>query len=254
LFWRAVRKGGGRDRRQFAFRTIHPWRSADDFVLGFEHRSEAKRCREALRERFARFGLTLPDGKTRLIECARTACLFETFLRAGKLSLAEQPPRTNNLWLRYAAHRRKRRGEGRPETFDVLGCTHCCTKSRRNGRFRGKRLSSRKRMTRTLASIKDHRRRRMHRPRGEAGRWLRSVVQGWLNDHAVPGNSLRRDPFAQAVRKLWLPSLRRRSRKGRARWTWTRFARLAARSLPRPRILHDTPWVRFHARLQAEAG
>jgi RNA-directed DNA polymerase len=200
-------------------------RYADDFVIGFEHQSEAKRCLEALRERFAKFGLKLHDEKTRLIEFGR-----------------------------YAAYRRRSRGEGRPETFDFLGFTHCCTKSRQNGRFRVKRLSSRKRMKRTLASIKDHLKRRMHRPVGETGRWLRRVVQGWLNYHAVPGNSLRLNQFDKAVRKLWLQSLRRRSQTGRTRWTWTRFTRLAAKYLPRPRILQDTPWVRFHARLKAGAG
>lgn len=200
-------------------------RYADDFVIGFEHEHEAKRCLEELRERFARFGLKLHDEKTRLIEFGR-----------------------------YAVHRRKRRGEGKPETFDFLGFTHVCTKSRQNGRFRVKRLSSRKRMTRTLASIKDHLRRRMHRPVGETGRWLRRVIQGWLNYHAVPGNSMRLNQFDKAVRQLWLHSLCRRSQTGRARWSWPRFARLAARYLPPPRILQDTPWVRFHARLEAGAG
>jgi RNA-directed DNA polymerase len=200
-------------------------RYADDFVIGFEHQSEAKRCLETLRQRFAKFGLKLHDEKTRLIEFGR-----------------------------YAAHRRKSRGEGRPETFDFLGFTHVCTKSRQNGRFRVKRLSNRKRMQRTLASIKDHLRRRMHRPVGETGRWLRRVVQGWLNYHAVPGNSMRLGQFDKAVKKLWLQALRRRSQTGCARWTWTRFARLAARHLPKPRILHDTPWARFHARLKAGAG
>ncbi len=126
--------------------------------------------------------------------------------------------------------------------------------SRRNGRYRVNRLSNRNRMTRTLASIKDHLRRRMHRPVGETGRWLRRVMQGWLNYHAVPGNSLRLDQFANAVRRLWFQSLQRRSQKGRDRWTWTRFTRLIAKYLPRPRILQETPWVRFHARLKAGAG
>jgi RNA-directed DNA polymerase len=200
-------------------------RYADDFVIGFEHQSEAKRCLEALRERFAKFGLKLHDEKTRLIEFGR-----------------------------YAAYRRKRRGEGKPETFDFLGFTHLCTKSRQNGRFRVKRLSNRKRMQRTLASIKDHLRRRMHRPVGETGRWLRRVVQGWQQYHAVPGNSIRLNQFDKAVKKLWLQSLRRRSQTGRTRWTWTRFTRLVEKYLPRPRILQETPWVRFHARLKAGAG
>jgi group II intron reverse transcriptase/maturase len=200
-------------------------RYADDFVIGFQHQSEAEDCLEALRQRFAKFGLTLHEEKTRLIEFGR-----------------------------YAAYRRKSRGEGRPETFDFLGFTHSCGTNRLKGRFRVKRRSIAKRLRRTLASIKEHLRRRRHRPLGDTGRWLRSVVQGWLNYHAVPGNMARLGQFLDEVRKLWLQSLRRRSHKGRARWTWTRFARLAARHLPRPRILHPYPHVRFRARLKAGAG
>ena len=76
-------------------------RYADDFVIGFENHSEAMACLEELRARFAKFGLKLNEGKTRLIEFGR-----------------------------YAIERRKRRGEGRPETFDFLGFTHMCAKTR----------------------------------------------------------------------------------------------------------------------------
>lgn len=199
-------------------------RYADDFVIGFEHEHEAQACLEALRERAAKFGLKLHDEKTRLIEFGR-----------------------------YATYRRQRRGAGKPETFDFLGFTHYCGRNRLNGYFRVQRQSSRKRMQRTLASIQEHLHRRMHRPLGETGRWLRRVVQGWLNYHAVPGNMPRLDQFVGAVRKLWLQALRRRSHKGRDRWTWTRFARLAARYLPPLRILHPYPYARFHARLKARA-
>jgi RNA-directed DNA polymerase len=200
-------------------------RYADDFVIGCEHEHDAHACLEALRQRFARFGLKLHDEKTRLIEFGR-----------------------------YAAHRRRQRGAGKPETIDFLGFTHFCATRHRNGWFIVKRISNRKRMCRTLATLKERLRRRWHRPVGETGRWLRRVVQGWLNYHAIPGNQERLRQFVDEVKRLWLHALRRRSQHGRAAWPWTRFVRLIARYLPHPSILHRNPHARFHARLKAGAG
>ena len=199
-------------------------RYADDFVIGFEHRNEAKACLEALQTRFAKFGLKLHKEKTRLIEFGR-----------------------------FAAERRKRRGERRPETFDFLGFTHLCGKTRKHERFTIQRISIAKRMRATLAALKQKLRRRMHRPLGETARWLASIVRGWLNYHAVPGNSRRLEQFADEVRKLWFQSLRRRSEKGRQRWTWKRMNRLANKHPPRPHISHPHPEQRFLARLKAGA-
>jgi RNA-directed DNA polymerase len=199
-------------------------RYADDFVIGFESHSEAKACLEELRTRFAKFGLKLHEGKTRLIEFGR-----------------------------YAIERRARRGEGRPETFDFLGFTHKCAKTRKHGWFTIHRHSKAKRMRTKLRAIKAELRKRMHRPVGETGRWLRSVVQGWLNYHAVPGNSPRISRFVDEVTRHWLGILRRRSQRGRSRWTWERMQRLARRHVPRPRIVHPYPDQRFRARLEAGA-
>ena len=93
----------------------------------------------------------------------------------------------------------------------------------------------------------------MHIPLGETARWLRRVVQGWLNFHAVPGNSHRIGRFVDEVTRLWLHVIRRRSHRGRSRWTWARMHRLVRRHLPRPRIIHPYPAQRFHARLKAGA-
>jgi group II intron reverse transcriptase/maturase len=199
-------------------------RYADDFVIGFESKHEAKACLEALRQRFAKFGLKLHPEKTRLIEFGR-----------------------------FAIDRRRSRGEGRPETFDFLGFTHVCAQTRRNGWFTIWRYTIAKRMRATLAAIKQKLRLRMHRPMGETARWLRSVVQGWLNYYAVPGNSHRLGQFLDQVRRNWLTTLRRRSQKGQDRWTWARMDRYAAQHLPRKRILHPHPNKRFHARLKARA-
>ena len=199
-------------------------RYADDFVIGFANHSEATACLEELHARFAKFGLKLHEGKTRLIEFGR-----------------------------FAIERRARRGESRPETFDFLGFTHKCAKTNAHGEFTIHRHSVAKRMRATLQAIKVRLRKRMHRPLGETGRWLGSVVRGWLNYHAVPSNSNRIGRFVDEVTRLWLHVLRCRSQRGRHRWTWARMQRLQRRHLPRPRITHPYPDQRFRARLKARA-
>lgn len=203
---------------------VYVIRYADDFVIGFEREDDAHRCLETLRRRLTKFGLMLNDAKTRLIEFGR-----------------------------HAIDRRQARGEKRPETFDFLGFTHKCAKSRKNGWFALHRHSMAIRMRATLAAIKVRLRRRMHRPPDETGRWLGSVLRGWLNYHAVPSNSIRLKRFVAEACRLWLRVLRRRSQKGRRGWTWQRFNRWARRYLPVARILHPYPEDRFHARLKAGA-
>jgi RNA-directed DNA polymerase len=197
-------------------------RYADDIVMGFERQEDAIACLNELRERFAKFGLKLNDAKTRLIEFGR-----------------------------YASERRDRRGERRPETFDFLGFTHQCSKTRKQGWFIVRRISIAKRMRAKLAAIKQELRKRRHEELGETGRWLRRVVQGWMNYHAVPGNIVRLQQFVDGVTALWLRQLRRRSQ--RSNWTWSRMQSLARRYFPRPRILHPYPNQRFRARLAARA-
>lgn len=199
-------------------------RYADDFVIGFQHQREAERCWKELQQHFAEFGLKLHEGKTRLIEFGK-----------------------------FADVDRKRRGDSRPETFDFLGFTHVVARTRSQGRFTVHRYSNSKRLRATLRVIDEQLRRRMHRPVGETGRWLRRVVQGWLNYHAVPFNSRQMNRFIKGVSRLWLHTLRRRSQRGRRGWTWERMEHLIAKYLPRPRILHPYPHQRFHARLKVRA-
>jgi RNA-directed DNA polymerase len=191
-------------------------RYADDFVVGFQHRGEAERFLKELRERLEKFRLELHPEKTRLIEFGR-----------------------------FAAERRKRRGEGRPETFDFLGFKHICGEDKR-GWFELKRQSVAKRMRAKLQALKEEFRRRMHQKASAVGRWLRSVVQGWYNYHAVPGNQDRLNAFRDRVTRMWLHVLRRRSQRGRKRWTWKRFRRcLVSRWIPSVRIQHPYPTQRL---------
>jgi len=190
-------------------------RYADDFVMGFQYREDAVRCLRAIRGRLEKFGLTLHPEKTRLIEFGR-----------------------------FAATNRKRRREGKPETFNFLGFTHCCGMTRR-GAFKIVRITIAKRMGVTLRAIKEAFRKKMHAPIHEQGRWLRRVIQGWLNYHAIPGNYARLEQFCKAVSRLWLKMIRRRSHKARTRWNWKRLQTHLTRWFPKVRILHPYPEQRF---------
>jgi RNA-directed DNA polymerase len=196
-------------------------RFADDFIAGFEHQGDAERFLADLRERFAKFALELHPGKTRLIEFGR-----------------------------HAARRRKARGLGKPETFDFLGFTHICGKTR-DGRFGLRRVTVSKRMRAKLAEVKDQLLRNRHQPVPEQGRWLASVVRGHCAYYAVPGNSEAIRAFRTQAARHWYRALRRRSQ--RTRLNWERMDRLATRWLPQARIRHPWPSVRFDARTQGRS-
>jgi RNA-directed DNA polymerase len=196
-------------------------RYADDIVVGFQHRWEAERFRAELSERMGRFGLELHPDKTRLIEFGR-----------------------------FAADNRRERGEGKSETFNFLGFTHICGKTR-NGKFQLVRHTIKKRMRQTLERIKEELKQCMHDAVPEQGRWLRAVVGGYFAYHAVPTNYQALGEFRTEVVRSWLRSLRRRSQKHSL--TWRRFNELVDRWLPRPRIMHPWPSLRFDARTQGRS-
>ena len=146
---------------------------------------------------------------------------------------------------RHAAWKRRKRGAGKPETFDFLGLTHICAKGKR-GRFWVKRITIAKRMRAKLAEIKIELTRRWHDPIPEQGQWLASVLRGHYAYYAVPGNSDAVNDLRFQAIGLWRKRLRRRSQ--RARMNWARMTRIANRWLPRPRVMHPFPEVRFAAR------
>ena len=128
--------------------------------------------------------------------------------------------------------------------FDFLGFTHISGKDR-NGNFALKRKTVSKRMRAKLEVIKQQLRKRMHEPVALTGKWLRSVVQGYFNYHAVPGNTESLCIFRYRVTRLWRQVLRRRGQKHHL--SWARMVRLVDRWLPQPRVLHPYPRVRFDA-------
>jgi hypothetical protein len=188
-------------------------RFADDFVVGFEHREEAERFLAELRERFAKFGLTLAPEKTRLIAFGRKA-----------------------------AHDWRHRGGPKPGTFNFLGFTHSCGKTRKGG-FIVLRRTMRQRMQAKLAALNRELRRRMHLPVPEQGAYLRSVVAGHVRYFGVPNNSASIGLFRKAAAWLWCRALRRRSQ--RHRLPWMRMVRYLERWLPPACICHPWPSERL---------
>jgi RNA-directed DNA polymerase len=192
-------------------------RYADDVVFGFQYRWEAEKFKELLKQRLAQFGLELHPEKTRLIEFGR-----------------------------FAATNRKQRGEGRPETFDFLGFTHICAKSRK-GNYIVLRKTIRKRLAAKCRKIRSQIMQRMHDPIPEVGRWLRSVVIGYQNYFAVLGNMDAVHTLRDEVAKAWKHALCRRSQKGK-RLNWGRFSRIRDYWIPRVQVKHPLPWERFDAK------
>jgi group II intron reverse transcriptase/maturase len=189
-------------------------RYADDAVLGFQHREDAEKFLEQLQERVRKFGLELHPEKTRLIEFGR-----------------------------YAAERRAKHGEGKPETFNFLGFTHICGKNHVTGYFQVYRKTIGKRMAAKLKQIRRKLRQGLHERTKDIGKWLQSVVRGYFQYHAVPRNEERLKAFRHEVLRMWLWQLRRRSQ--RHRWSWERFQERLGHLIPEVEILHPYPEVRY---------
>jgi group II intron reverse transcriptase/maturase len=197
-------------------------RYCDDFIVGFQHRDEAERFLAELRERLAEFALELHPEKTRLIAFGR-----------------------------YALDRRRERGlTGAPETFNFLGLTHICGRSR-SGKFLLHRHTERKRMVAKLHEVSTGLRRRRHQPIAEQGVWLGAVVRGHCAYYGVPTNSDAIAAFRTQATRLWKRSLQRRGQ--RPRLNWGRMRRYSARWLPPAHIVHPWPEQRFARRTRGKS-
>src|SRR5437660_323406 len=187
------------------------------FSYGFRpgrSQHDADRFLNDLKDRLAKFALSLHPEKTRLIEFGR-----------------------------YAAERRADRGKGKPETFDFLGFTHYCSTKKDSADFQLGRKTQRKRMKAKLREIKETLRQHRHKPIDEQGRWLATVIKGYFAYFAVPTNTYLLSAFRYHISMKWFQSLRRRSQ--RHRLTWKRMTQLIDRFLPSPCVLHPWPDQRF---------
>jgi group II intron reverse transcriptase/maturase len=196
-------------------------RYADDFLVGFQWKSDADRFYAELRERLRKFALELHPDKTRLIRFGR-----------------------------FAAKNRTQRGEGKPETFDFLGFTHICGKTSAGG-FTLRRRTMAKRMRAKLHEVRLELQRRRHYPIPEQGAWLAAVVRGYFAYHAVPHNIKRLSSFRTEIIRTWRRALRRRGQRDRT--NWVRMNDLASRWIPSPRVLHPWPQKRFDVRTRGKS-
>lgn len=189
-------------------------RYADDFVMGFQYKSDAEQFQAELKERLAKFGLEMHEGKTRLVEFGR-----------------------------FAVEDRKKNDEGKPETFDFLGFTHICAK-KKNGRFTIYRKTITKRLRAKIKDVREKLNKNRHKPVSEQGSWVRAVMQGHFNYYGVPGNRKALDTFRRQIQLSWLNALRRRSQKARS-LTWERMKKLIKTWLPTARVVHPYPEQRL---------
>ncbi|CAK9252011.1 unnamed protein product [Sphagnum jensenii] len=186
-------------------------RWADDFVVGFQHQSQAEGFLADLKERMLKFSLELHPEKTRILEFGR-----------------------------FAINNRKRRGLRKPETFNFLGFTHICGNiSQGSKMFTVRRHTIAKKMRAKLLEVKTELRRRLHQPIPEQGKWLKSVVDGHCRYYGVPTNLQQLTAFRYQVSRLWFRTLRRRSQKSTL--TWKRMKRFTDCWLPHVRIHHPFP-------------
>jgi group II intron reverse transcriptase/maturase len=183
-------------------------RYADDFILCFQYREDAERVLAVLTKRFAKYGLTLHPEKTRLLAFGRSA-------------LPKHP------------------NAPKPATFDFLGFTHLCARSRR-GRFAIHVRTMRKRLRRSVTAVAQWCQQHRHDPVEDQAAVLNAKLRGHYQYYGRPTNCRCLWQFYRQVRRLWHKWLNRRTR-GKT-LPWRDFVHLLAlHPLLRPRICH--PWA-----------
>lgn len=182
-------------------------RFADDMVIVFASKRDARRVMEVLPKRFGRYGLSLHPEKTRLVEFRKP--------RNG--------PRSQ--------------GGKRSGTFDMLGFTHYWGLSRK-GKWVVKRRTAKGRFSRAVSAINQWLRRVRHWPKERQYAELRRKMQGHYGYYGITGNARALDRYRRAVERLWRKWLGRRSQ--RAHLSWTKMRRFLKRfRLPPARVVHS---------------
>lgn len=175
------------------------FRYADDVVLCFEREEDARQVSELLRARLLKFGLRLNEQKTKLIRFGRGA---------------------------------KGPGNGKTESFDFLGFTHVCGKTRK-GKFTVKRRTRKSRLHRAMRRATEWCRNNRHLPVAEQQKRLNRGLRGHYNYYGITGNFHGLQQFYDHVVSTWRKWLDRRGRRGSM--PWYRFRELLVRlPLERP--------------------
>ena len=159
------------------------------FVATFQYKEDAARFLEAVRERFAEFGLELEPDKTRLLEFGR-----------------------------FAEQSRKKRGEGKPETFDFLGFTHYCSKSKKTGKFRMKRKTAKKKFRQKAQAMNLWLKHNRHLRLKDLISLINMKLRGHYQYYGVTDNSVSLGRFHDLTRSMLFKWLNRRSQKRSYRW------------------------------------
>ena len=191
-------------------------RYADDLVACFQYREDAEKFEGLLAERLSRFSLELHPEKTRVIEFGR-----------------------------FAESNARKRGGGKPATFDFLGFTHICARRRSDGGYMVKRITIAGRQRAKLNEIKQWLKRYRLQPIAYQGKQLSAILHGTINYFGVPGNRPALGAFRSEICKAWLKSLRRRSQKAK-KLTWAKMARIIKQWIPSIKIVHPYPGQRLH--------
>lgn len=179
---------------------------ADDFVATFQYKDDAEIFYEALKTRMATFGLQLEESKTRLIEFGR-----------------------------FAEENRRRRGQGKPETFTFLGFTHYCSKDRSGTRFRVKRKTSKKKFKKKLKELSITLKKMRCFPVNQIISFLNRVLTGYYNYYGITDNMRSLRCFLEKLRGILFYWLNRRSQ--RRSYSWASFTELLKHMpLKQPRI------------------
>ena len=202
-------------RRKHARGECYIVRYADDFVMGFQYKSDGERLKQALGNRLGNFGLSLHEKKTKLIEFGR-----------------------------FAKDNRQRRGEGKPETFNFLGFTHYCSQTREKRLFKLGRKTISQKQRKKLKQIKINLMRNRFQHTAVQAAYIRSLLLGHFNYFGVPGNLQMMDQFRREVCRFWFRALRKRSQKAR-KLGWEKMRKLIKRYLPSVRTVHPYPTQRF---------
>lgn len=184
------------------------FRFADDFLACFQYRDDAESFQRRLADRLEGFNLELAEEKTNCIEFGR-----------------------------YAREDAYKRGE-KPEEFTFLGFTHYCGKTK-EGYFKVKRRTSRKKLGQSLRSFTDWAKKAHHVLRkGEMLRQARARVIGYLNYYAITDNLERCSFYVYRTERILFKWLNRKSQ--RKAYTWSSFTQaLIWVRWPKPRIRKD---------------